>query len=313
MKFLKSIFVVFLVFKSSIYYSQNKDFSFVAFADLPYYLPKDYEYFNQLIDSINTKNQSFNVFLGDIKSSYTPCEDSIYSKFFKILNRLNSPVFYTPGDNEWTDCNANGFQYNPIERLNFLRKNYIKPVILKNCIIDNQNDNTIYKIYNENKSWNFNSIRFSLFHIVGSNNNYNDKYAIDDTVNNEFKMRNQANLYWLNNTFSKAKNENAKAIVLFMHADMFTPDKGKSGFDEFLNHLAKLTEEFSKPVLLINGDSHKYLIDKPLLSINSPKRTLTNFTRLQMYGEIDPYACIIKVNLNNKNIFEFNEIIILLK
>ena len=94
---------------------------------------------------------------------------------------------------------------------------------------------------------------------------------------------------------------------------MFTPDKGKSGFSAFLEQLAKLTEEYQKPVLLINGDSHKYLIDKPLKSLRSPNRTLLNFTRLQVYGELDPYATLIRVKLENKKIFEFDELIIPLK
>ena len=313
MRFIKCLFFLFLYIFSFDSSAQNSDFTFTCFADAPYYLPKDYEHLNKLVDTINRRNPAFNVFLGDLKSSYTPCEDSIYSNFFTILNRLNKPCFYTPGDNEWTDCNTHGFTFDPLERLNFLREKYVKPTIIDHCVVENQGANSTYKTYVENQTWNFNTIRFATFHVVGSNNNLNDKFALNDSVNNEYFKRNQANLAWLNTTFSKATNENAPAIVLLLHADMFTPDKGKSGFSTFLEQLAKLTEEYHKPVLLINGDSHKFLIDKPLKSIHKPNRTLLNFTRLQVYGELDPYATLIRVSPEKKKIFEFDELIIPLK
>ena len=304
---------MFFFFESLILSAQNTDFSFVVFADAPYYLPKDYDNLNNLVDTINRSNPAFNVFLGDLKSSNTPCADSIYSKFFSILNRLNKPCFYTPGDNEWTDCNTHGFTFDPLERLNFLRENYIKPTKMQTCVVEHQGANSMYKTFVENQTWTFNTIRFSTFHIVGSNNNLRDEFPMDGHENKEYFQRNQANLSWLSTTFSKAKHENASAIVLMLHADMFTPDKGKSGFSAFLEQLAKLTEEYQKPVLLINGDSHKYLIDNPLKSLRSPNRTLLNFTRLQVYGELDPYATLIRVKLENKKIFEFDELIIPLK
>jgi hypothetical protein len=54
----------------------------------------------------------FSVFNGDWKagsgnsSSTTPskCSNDLYAQSLGYLNSLNAPAVYTPGDNEWTDC-----------------------------------------------------------------------------------------------------------------------------------------------------------------------------------------------------------------
>jgi hypothetical protein len=314
MKFLKFFFILFYSFISLSVIAQKESFSFVAFADQPYELPQDYQFLQILVDSINKQSQEFNVFLGDLKASRVPCEDTIYQKAFNYFNQLNKPLIYTPGDNEWTDCNTHNFNYNPLERLEYLRKTYFNSTIeISHQVVKSQSEINPYEKFIENKIWKIKNIQFATLHIVGSNNNLNVKFPIYDSINQEYVQRNKANLSWLNYTFTKAKNENAKSIVLLIHADVFTADKGYTGFTDFINSLSKLVEEYKKPVLLINGDSHKFLIDKPLNSLQAPYRTLTNFTRLQLYGEKDPFACIIKVDTNSDQIFNFQELLIPLK
>jgi hypothetical protein len=61
---------------------------------------------------MNSYALRFTVFDGDWKagsgnsSSLTPskCSNELYAQAIGYLNSLNAPAMYTPGDNEWTDC-----------------------------------------------------------------------------------------------------------------------------------------------------------------------------------------------------------------
>jgi hypothetical protein len=87
---------------------QPDSFTVVAFGDMPYVLPEDYIRFERLIKTVNNQNQIFNVHVGDIKSSSTPCSEEYYQRIQNYFNQFNKPLVYTPGDNEWTDCNNSG-------------------------------------------------------------------------------------------------------------------------------------------------------------------------------------------------------------
>ena len=65
---------------------------------------------------------------------------------------------------------------------------------------------------------------------------------------------------------------------------------------------------FSRPVLLVNGDSHRLLIDKPLPNPASPKQVLQNFTRLQVPGEADVVAVRVTVDPAQPALFQFQEL-----
>ena len=67
---------------------------------------------------------------------------------------------------------------------------------------------------------------------------------------------------------------------------------------------------FAKPVLLVHGDSHKFVMDKPFYADDSNKKTLMNFTRVQVFGEGDMHAVKIIVNPNNPSLFEVQELLV---
>ena len=83
-----------------------------------------------LIDDMNSQHLAFSVHDGDLKAgngtpgSTTPttCSDALYLQALDFLNALKAPAMFTPGDNDWTDCDrpANG-GFNSLERLNFER------------------------------------------------------------------------------------------------------------------------------------------------------------------------------------------------
>jgi hypothetical protein len=83
----------------------------------------------------------------------------------------------------------------------------------------------------------------------------------------EVAQRTAADLRWLAAAFAEAKDERAKAVVILEQADMWDLD-GKTadhltGYEPFVAAIAAHTTAFGKPVMLFNGDSHKYRSDNP--------------------------------------------------
>ena len=53
--------------------------------------------------------------VGDFKAQSVPCSDAEFEKIRDLFKSYPTPVVYTPGDNEWTDCHGVGAD--PVERL----------------------------------------------------------------------------------------------------------------------------------------------------------------------------------------------------
>ena len=103
--------------------NQSESFSIIAFGDMPYVLPQDYLRFENLIKKVNEEHQAFNVHVGDIKSSSTPCNDDYFQKIYNYFEQFQRPLIYTPGDNEWTDCHRkDAGSFDPRERLSKVRE-----------------------------------------------------------------------------------------------------------------------------------------------------------------------------------------------
>lgn len=288
----------------------NRSFEIVAFGDMPYYPPDDYKKLENLLKFVNSQDQAFNVFVGDIKSSKTICSNDLYYKIYGYFNESRKPLIYTPGDNEWTDCKKPVQAFDPNERLAFLRSVFYKmPCSLgkRAMQLTPESSYPAYSQYVENVRWHYNTITFATVHLVGSNNNYISNAS---NGNKEYIERCKADSFWLEETFSQAKKDNSSGVVLFTHADMFTADKGTDGFTHIIAQLATLTKNFARPVLLVNGDSHRFLVDKPLFADKNRTKTLMNFTRVQVFGEYDVHAVAIHFDPENPVLFYVKQLII---
>jgi len=303
---------IFLVEAQSI---KNQTFTFATLGDMPYFLPEDFARFENVIKGINKAPVVFSVHVGDFKSSSTPCSDEAFNKILGYFATFKKPLIYTPGDNEWTDCHKKeAGAFSPEERLEALRKLYFKsPTSFgqeKMALIP-ESSLPAFKKYVENTRWDYGNIAFATFHAVGSNNNFLPTNTV--TFNQEFYERDAANVAWIKETFKHAKGLQLSGIVLFTQADMFGEKKDLKEASGFINILKTLQEEsiaFGKPVLLVNGDSHEYIVDKPILADKKTKKTLLNFTRLQVFGEIDMHTVMVTVNPENPNLFEINPYVI---
>jgi hypothetical protein len=309
----RRILLILLLLFSKAAFAQDKkeSFSIIAFGDMPYFLPKDFTRFENLIKEVNNQAQAFNVHVGDIKSSNTPCTEDYYQKIYNYFEQFNKPLIYTPGDNEWTDCNkAAAGSYDPEERLDVIRKMFFKDKVSfgkEKLGMITQSESKAYAKFVENRRWDFNSVTFGTAHLVGTNNFFLPQ---SKNFNKEFFERDNANVAWLNEIFAHAKQANSVGVFIFTQADMFSPDKSASGcFDRFLHELRRLTVDYNKPVILVHGDSHKFIIDKPFLH-DSSKKVLANFTRIQVFGEEDIQAVKIIINPAAKGLFQVEQLLV---
>ena len=76
---------------------------------------------------------------------------------------------------------------------------------------------------------------------------------------------------WLDTAFAQATSNKDIGMVIQIQADMWDQDGASTGkahlteYKQFIDKIATKTTAFAKPVLLINGDSHNYRSDNPLV------------------------------------------------
>ncbi|MBU3538846.1 hypothetical protein [Polynucleobacter sp. UK-Gri1-W3] len=315
MKSLKALFVGLLITCSLAISAQSLDpFKFIAFGDVPYSIPEDYVRYERVISAINKSNPSFSVFVGDTKSGSTPCSDEYNQKVKGYFNQFTSPLIYSIGDNEWTDCHRPlAGSYDPLERLDNLRSTFFDTQksfgkqqisLIRQADIDPK-----HKKFVENAYWVKNHILFVSIHIPGSNNNFER----NEQAKAEYYDRNQANLDWIQRTFDLALTKGYLGIVFCYQADMFyTPTQATdadSGYRDTLHALSKNAQEFKKPVLLIHGDSHRLILDQPLKTVDQ-KHILENVLRLEVMGADQIQAVIIGVNPKSEQPFCFTPMLL---
>jgi hypothetical protein len=239
--------------------------------------------------------------VGDIKNGSTECSTQRYEVIRDFFNRFEAPLIYTPGDNEWTDCHRkNNGAYEPQERLTKIRELFFKQ---KNSFgkrtIPLEHQPSVqpeFSAYIENTRWIQNDVLFVTLHQVGSNNNKDP-----DIVGaiSEFQLRNKANMAWLQSAFQLAKQRQSQAIVIAMQSDSFDAYIPKdSGYTEFNTTIAQLSREFDKPVLIIQGDSHRYVLNQPF---KDSRGVVSNLWRLVVPGANLVEAVQITINTDASN------------
>jgi hypothetical protein len=315
MKFIKNILAGLLITCSFGASAQSLEpFQFVALGDVPYTIPEDYPRYERLISAINQTKPSFSIFVGDTKSGSTPCTDEYNLKVKSYFNQFTSPLIYSIGDNEWTDCHRTlAGAYDPIERLDKLRSTFFasgKSLGKRQLELSRQSDlDPKHQKYVENAYWVKNHFLFVSVHIPGSNNNFER----DEKAKAEYYERNQANLDWIQNSFALAQKMNYLGIIFCYQADMFYNPKqaidADSGYRDTLQVLSKNAQAFKKPVLLIHGDSHRLILDQPLKTTDQ-KHILENVLRLELMGAEQVQAVTIGVNPNSEQPFSFTPILL---
>ena len=269
-----------------------KNFQFMAIGDTSYVSTSQLD---QLVERINNQPTRFTIHVGDIKSGSTLCSDEMFARVYSQFMAFDKPLIYTPGDNEWTDCHRkNNGPYDPIERLQKIRGLFFssdQSLGRQPLTLERQSAQAAFRHFPENRRWAVENISFATIHMVGSNNN--DQPELPSS--SEFKLRNEANIAWMKEVFATARQQSHKAIIFAMQADTFyDPSKPpESGFVDWLAAFQHEMSSWKKPVLLIQGDSHVFKVDRPLAN-KGPGLDLVQ--RLVVPGALLTDAVVIEVD-----------------
>ena len=219
------------------------------------------------------------IHVGDIKNGSSRCDDSYFSARLADFERFSDPLVYTPGDNEWTDCHrANNGGYLPTERLATLRELFFdKP---GRTLGGRAHVRAQSREFPENVMWDASRVQYGVVHVVGSNDGQLPWFGNrTDPVSGaarpetpaetalrarEYVAREAAALSWIDRIFDSAEDRRAPAVILGMQADMWDgPPEGQTAFIPIKAVIADRAARFGKPVLLLQGDSHEFLVDTP--------------------------------------------------
>ena len=267
-----------------------------------------------LIADMNSQDLEFTAHDGDLKAgnstpnSTTPttCSDALYVQALGYFNSLKAPAIFTPGDNDWTDCDrASNGGFSSLERLDDERLVFFSTPfslgqhhlfqqvqLTPTCLGVSGNVPCV-----ENRRWRVGRVTYATLNIQGSCNNLCD--TLPDPA--EYAARNAADIAWMQETFAEAKEHHSVAVMLISQGDpgfdatdgtrgplrnpktLAETDGQPDGFQTFLLALRDEVVAFEKPVAYVHGDSHYFRIDKPFL--NSLGQRLENFTRVETFGD----------------------------
>jgi hypothetical protein len=261
------------------------------------------------------------VHVGDIKNGSTRCDDGYFAIIDEQFATFEDPLVYTPGDNEWTDCHrSNNGKYDPLDRLEMLRDVFFaEPFVTlggKRRPLLSQAIMRQYRALPENQLWMQSRVLFSTLHVVGSRNGrapwFGDDTTdalVDDPARRlaEVEQRTDAALAWIDLSFAIADKLKQKAVVLFMQADTW-PGGQDDGFTEILQLIAERSIEYGKPVLVVQGDTHVYKTDRPLLNgdaLHGITESVPNLTRLVVQGETTSEWLKLRIDPRTPEVFSW--------
>jgi hypothetical protein len=312
----------------------NKTFEYSVglWGDLPYNDVQAETGVPNLIADMNNSDISFSIHDGDLKAgsgtpgSQTPttCSDALYRQSITYLNSLQQPAFFTPGDNDWTDCDrpANG-SYNELERLqrerqllfstsqSFGQKTMATEVQTAPLCVGTTNTvagSTAGPYFPtpcvENRRWTFHNVTFATVNVQGTcNNRCSSGGGAPDAGGDptEYNAREAADEQWLQQTFDEAKANGSAGVMIVWQADPGfdqsdatraplrdpkTLDETDGAVDGYKAILSKLRD------LTIDFEKPVVLVhgDSHYFRIDKPfqdsqGQRLENFTRVETFGD----------------------------
>ncbi len=304
------VYFISMFFLSIALYAQP--FSFIAMGDTPYSDVEDKRIKSEIIGAIRDFNPPFLAYYGDIKSGAESCTDELLQeRHSMIMGILPNRVFYTPGDNEWTDCDRTFLDqpYSELERLDHLRKLFF-PTSMD---LPSSWNYSSQPNFPENARWMQDNIQFVTLHMVSTNNGRID--ILKDDIEAALSLvdaRDHANRVWMSRSFKAANDSNATAIVIITQADVTAGDgaglcQGTNrmkcdAFKAFREQIRYEAKNFSNkkgeklPVLLVHGDTYDYCLDKSF-----GKDTAPNLWRLNSWGDFQDPADATVITIDPQN------------
>lgn len=283
-------------------------FTFAALGCMPYARhPDSGSSFARVIAEINRHTPAFTVHLGDTLASDERASDAMLLRRRDDFNTFASALIYTPGDNEWTDTHSEkGGRFAPIERLARIRELYFaaeRSLGREPLPLITQRREPAHAKFVENARWSRGGVVFATVHVVGSRNN--NQPNIPGAVE-EWRERDAANLAWVRATFAAARGTRAPGLALFFQADPFAGDRDRPGYDPGFEGFLRTVEEearaFSRPVLLVHADEHRYRLDVGV-RFEAGGTPVPNVTRLETFGAQNFHAVLVAVDPDSVPVF----------
>ncbi len=292
----------------------NSSYAIGLWGDLPYSDIQATDGVPNLIADMNSQKLAFTVHDGDLKQgSGSPCDDALYVRSLVYLNSLKAPAMFTPGDNDWTDCDrANNGGFSSLERLSHERqvmfnthesfgKHRIRLEVQSTplCLGEKPDHTRFPEACSENRRWTVGRVTYATLNVQGSCNNLCDTNPDTD----EYTARNAANIAWLRETFAAATALRSVAVMIIAQADpgwdksdvtraplrdpvtLAETDGMPDGYQAYLSALRTEVIAFRKPVAYVHGDSHYFRVDRPFLDSVGTGQRLENFTRVETFGD----------------------------
>lgn len=258
---------------------------------------------------------AFVISVGDLGRPETACNDQ-WQLGQRALWRdgFRRPVFLTPGDNDWTDCDRKSVPNvgSELARLDALRRIHFStpPEFVR--------WEWGYRMQPgqpENGTWVVEGVRFVTIHVVGTMNGREDINQDDRSLALALAdARDEANRLWLLRSFAAARDAGEKAVVIAMQVDPFDPqyvDKGtvvptdplqrclaSAALAPTCRALAAEIQGFRGPVLLVHGDSSPACLE-PIPVPGGEQR----FWRLNAWGDFSKPSdmAIVDIDLTSRD------------
>ena len=316
-RFVGVVIVCGLVLGSSLAWSDDEpsleSFSFGLVGDYPYF-PRDDAGFPYLIEDLRrAPDLSWILHLGDLHNPRsTPCEEALFRERRDAFLSTGKPFAITLGDNDWVDCDGDGTRFlEPIRRLFFADP----ALVLGGSGIEPRFQEREDGV-RENLMWVHEGVVFATLHMIAGGlppQSWFESGASEQAVLRE------AALAWMKEAFQVAREEDARGVFFATQVSLWVVsgnpellhvlDPGAleppGGFEPFLESLHEETRAFGRPVVLANGDTHTFRIDKPL--IDETNEVLQNFTRVEGFGSPHGHWVRVFVEPDREEVFSFRQ------
>jgi len=261
--------------------SAGPTFHFALIGDLPYTAADSANLPALVADINNDPDVLFVAHAGDIKDGTTTCASPELQARFDKFQQFDDAFWYTPGDNEWTDCHRATPGSNPLDRLAALRSIfYPNPAQTTGGTpraVVSQATYPAPSAFVENTMFHEQCISFGAIHLVGSGNGTEAWVGetAQQTLDRQAAVaaRSAADVAWIDTVFDAAVARGSKGVFLLMQAAPST----SAPFAAVRAKITTRAQAFGKPVILAHGDGHVYTVTPSYLG-------LANVTRWETYG-----------------------------
>jgi hypothetical protein len=289
-------------------------FNFALIGDYPY-LPRDDAGMPNLIEDLRADPSiRFVVHLGDLHTPQkTECSEDLFRERRRVLLEVGRPLIVTPGDNDWADCKVD-----PLAQLEMMRRVFYPDPAQTGgpdgFALQSQGAGAGYSEIVENAMWERDGVVFATLHMIAPN----PLKMIDETNAARGRLV-EASEAWLDEVFRVAEARDARGVFLatqvnlwhfsgstqmmnLLYPELLDPP---AVFEDFVAKLVVHVRAFGRPVVLANGDTHSFRIDKPL--IDEHLETIQTFTRVEGFGSPQGHWVRVRVEPDRPEVFSFRQ------